>query len=493
MKEVVIIYPHQLFHNNPLLKPEVIVFLVEEPLLFTQYTFHKQKLILHRASMRSYRDWLLQKGHSVVYVECSDIKETGDIAEILAEKKITKVSFCDVADDWLSSRLQRALSLKSIEYTVIDTPMFLTGRKELKDFFSPLFEKKKKFFMKTFYEWQRKRLSILIEPDGSPVGGKWSYDEDNRKKIPKDLVLENPPEPNINSYVIEAKRYIEKNFSKNYGNTDEFFYPTTFEEAKDWLRDFLELKLDMFGPYEDAITTRSNFLFHSILSPLLNIGLLEPEYVIKETLKYAKNNPVRIASLEGFIRQIIGWREYMRAVYVYYGRRSRASNYFHSNRNIPQSFWNASTGIDPVDDACKGLLSYAYTHHIPRLMILGNFMNLCQFHPDQVYRWFMEMSIDSYDWVMVPNVYSMALYADGGLITTKPYISGSAYIIGMSNYKKGEWSEIWDALFWNFVGNHYEALSREGRLGYIGLMYKKMNKEKKEAHIKRAREFLGSK
>lgn len=296
----------------------------------------------------------------------------------------------------------------------------------------------------------------------------------------------------MSEYVLDAKKYIEKNFKNNYGYTDSFFYPVTHDEAKIWLKSFLKHKLDSFGPYEDAMSTRGNFLFHSILSPLLNIGLLTPEYVLKETLAYAKKNTIALSSLEGFIRQVIGWREYIRAVYVYLGDKERKGNYFSSKRSIPDSFWQGNTGITPLDDTIKSTLKYAYAHHIPRLMIMGNFMNLCQFKPDEVYRWFMELYIDAYDWVMVPNVYSMALYADGGLITTKPYISGSAYILKMSNYKKGEWSDIWDALFWNFVGIHFEKLSHEGRLGFIGVTYKKMSEEKRDMHAKKAQEFLES-
>jgi deoxyribodipyrimidine photolyase-related protein len=207
-------------------------------------------------------------------------------------------------------------------------------------------------------------------------------------------------------------------------------------------------------------------------------------------LKYAKEHTVSIASLEGFLRQIIGWREYMRAIYILEGKNIRSKNYFEANRNIPESFWNASTGIDPIDHTIRGALNTAYSHHIERLMVMGNFMNLCGFQPDQVHKWFMEMYIDAYDWVMVPNVYSMALYADGGVITTKPYISGSNYVLKMSDYKKGPWSEVWDSLFWNFVGKHYDVLQKEGRLGFVGVLYGKMSPEKISDYNDRAESFI---
>lgn len=492
MKKAVLVYPHQLFEHHPCIEKATRVFLIEEPLMFTQYTFHKQKLIFHRASMQAYKALLVEKGFHVEYVAFSEVTKTEDIALLLQKEGITHVSFCDVTDNWLHAKLTKALTYTHITYTIFDTPLFLTPQATLDSFFLPLIQKNKKFQMKSFYEWQRTRLNILVEKDGTPAGGKWSFDTENRKKIPHDIVLPQNPTPNISSYVVEAKEYVHKHFAQNYGSTEAFFYPVTHAEAKVWLASFLKEKLSLFGPYEDAVTTEGSFLFHSILSPLLNVGLLTPEYVLQETLLYAEKNTVPLASLEGFVRQIIGWREYMRAIYVYMGTKIRTSNYFNATRPLPESFWQGTTGILPVDDTVKTALQYAYTHHIPRLMIMGNFMNLCQCKPDDVYRWFMEMYIDAYDWVMVPNVYSMALYADGGLITTKPYISGSAYILKMSNYKKGEWKDIWDALFWHFVGTHFEVLSKEGRLGFIGITYQKMSQEKKDGYRKKAGEFLQS-
>ncbi|MEN9852090.1 MAG: hypothetical protein RI996_33 [Candidatus Parcubacteria bacterium] len=491
MKKAVLIYPNQLFEEHPLLSERSTVFLVEEPLLFTQYKFHKQKILFHRASMQAYRDMLLKQGHTIVYIESKDIQKTEDIALILQKHHITEISVCDVVDDWLYKKLTKSCSEHSIAYTIVDTPLFLTDRKSLDSFFLPLLSANKKLLMRTFYEWQRKRLHILMDGN-KPIGNQWSFDSENRKKIPKGMELPEPPRPSTHPYIGDAREYVEMNFTNNYGTDESFFYPVTHLEAKEWLVDFLKYKLSEFGPYEDAMTTHSSFLFHSVLSPLLNTGLLTPAYVIQETMIYAEKNTVPLPSLEGFIRQIIGWREYIRAVYVYLGGKERTLNYFKATSTIPESFWTADTGIAPVDDIIKSTLKYAYAHHIPRLMVMGNFMNLCGFKPNEVYKWFMELYIDAYDWVMVPNVYSMALYADGGLITTKPYISGSNYIIKMSNYTKGVWVDIWDSLFWYFVETHFEKLSGEGRLGFIGITYLKMSEEKKSEHRLRAKKYLNT-
>ena len=229
-----------------------------------------------------------------------------------------------------------------------------------------------------------------------------------------------------NHFNDEAVAYTQKYFAGNYGklNTD-FIYPTNFADSKNWLQTFFKSRFSEFGAYEDAIVVENNFLHHSVLTPMLNVGLLTPQFIIDEALQYAGNHEIPLNSLEGFIRQIIGWREFIRAVYELKGNEERTRNYWGFTRKIPASFWNGTTGVEPIDSTIKKVLETGYCHHIERLMVLGNFMLLCEFDPDDVYRWFMELFIDAYDWVMVPNVYGMSQFADGGLMATKPYISGS--------------------------------------------------------------------
>jgi len=233
------------------------------------------------------------------------------------------------------------------------------------------------------------------------------------------------------------------------------------------------------------------WLHHSLLSPLLNIGLLQPNEITTAALDAAKKKEIPLNSLEGFIRQVTGWREFIRAVYEREGGQQRTRNYWGFKRKIPASFWNGTTGIIPIDHLIRQLQKHAYTHHIERLMVLGNFMLLCEFDPDEVYQWFMEWYIDSYDWVMVPNVYGMTQFADGGIMTTKPYISGSNYLLKMGNWEKGEplsigndmqanWSEIWDGLFWRFMDKQRKFFSSNPRLGMLLKTLDKMNAAKKE-------------
>lgn len=488
MKKAYLIYPHQLFENIQPLQDSDIVYLIEEPLYFSEMPFHKQKLILHRASMKSYQEYLIGQGITVEYIEYHRLENTENIVSILQHNQINTVALYDVTDDWLNTRITQAFDTASIEYTIHQSPMFLTSVSEFTEFFQAR-TGSRKYHMNDFYIRQRKRLSILVE-DNKPQGGRWSFDTENRKKLPKTIDIPETFIPNTSPYVEEAKAYIEKHFPDNFGDTDMFWTPIDHKQAKKHLKDFLTQRFALFGPYEDAITQESASVFHSTISPLLNNGLLTPDFVLQETLALAEQQSIPLESVEGFIRQIIGWREYIRALYMLEGRTIRSRNYFEAHTPMPSSLWTGITGIDPIDYHIQILKKYAYTHHIPRLMVLGNYMNLCHIEPNAVYAWFMEMYIDAYDWVMVPNVYSMTLYADGGLLTTKPYIASSNYIRNMSDFKTGEWCEIFDALFWNFVGMHFEQLQKEGRLGFIGVQYAKMTEEKKENYRKRAQIHL---
>jgi len=488
MKKAFLVYPHQLFEDVHILKSFDVVVLVEEPLFFSEFRFHKQKIVLHRASMKAYEDLLQAKGIPVLYVESRHLKTTSGILDILTQKKIGSVSMYDSVDDWLSTRLGKACSRAGITLTILKTPMFLTETSDFQAFFSAR-TGARKYFLNDFYIWQRKRLGILVK-DGKPVGGAWNFDKENRKKLPKDISLPDTFLPYSSPYVSEAIAYTEKQFPKNFGTTDAFWCPVTHKDAKKHLHRFFTERFSDFGPYEDAMTCDSVSVFHSTISPLLNNGLLTPAYVLQEMETFTQSHDVPIASVEGFVRQIIGWREYIRALYVLEGKHIRTQNYFKAKKKLPYAFWEGTTGIDPVDHHITVLRTHAYTHHIPRLMVLANVMNLCDIRPDDVYQWFMEMYIDAYDWVMVPNVYSMALYADGGLLTTKPYVASSNYILKMSDFKKGEWCDTMDALFWNFIGEHFAKLQKEGRLGFIGVQYMKMSDEKKKGYREVARGFM---
>ena len=489
MSEITLIFPHQLFIQHPCLKDKRPVYLVEEQLFFKQFNFHQQKLVLHRASMKKYADYLTQKKIPVEYIDSTS--EWSDVRKLIAhlsDKKITTIHVADVADYLLKKRIVSSCAKLSIEIVEAPTPNFLNTMEGVKSFF----DKKKTYFQTAFYIEQRKQRNILIDASGQGVGGQWSYDADNRLKYPK---TEKPPVVNAvkeDAYLKSAKEYVQVNFAKNYGTIQNFIYPTDYETAEKWLEEFLDKRFEKFGIYEDSLVAKEHYLHHSVLSPMLNIGLLNPQQIVDRALQVAAKKNIPLNSLEGFIRQVIGWREFIRIVYEREGTKQRTKNYWGFERKIPPSFWTGDTGIVPVDNVIKKALTTGYSHHIERLMVMGNFMLLCEFDPNEVHRWFMEMYVDAYDWVMVPNVYGMTQFADGGLMTTKPYISGSNYLMKMSDYTKGPWTEIWDGLFWRFMHVHRDFFLKNPRLGMLVRTFDKMSEEKRNKHITNADNFLNS-
>ncbi|TAH25325.1 MAG: cryptochrome/photolyase family protein [Cytophagales bacterium] len=484
MNKAFLVLPHQLFEDNFSISGNYIFVLIEDFLYFKQYNFHQQKLVLHRASMQYYKAQLIKKDKEHIYIEHHSFKDYEDLFIQLKERSIFEIHYRDLNDDWLEQRVRQASISLEIKLIKWNSPYFLCNEALLSDYFKD----KKHFSMSNFYAFQRTRLEIMVDESNSPLGGKWSYDNENRKKLPKNVVIPARKVLERNKYVIEALSYVNRYFSNNIGSTDAFSYATTHAEAKSCMIDFFDSYFQNFGLYEDAIAEKNSFLFHSILSPYLNIGLLVPEEVISEALKYEKEIPIN--SMEGFIRQIIGWREFMKAAYLLKGRKIRTSNFWKFDRPLSDKFYSGTTGLLPVDNAIKNLHSFAYNHHIERLMVLGNIMLLCEINPNNVYQWFMEMYIDSYDWVMVPNVYSMSQFACGGLLTTKPYLSGSNYILKMSDYPKGEWCKIWDGLYWRFIHKHRAFFLKNPRLSMMARLVEQMPEEKLLSHYEIAEDFL---
>ncbi len=494
MKEVCLIFPHQLFQQHPAVAPGRTVYLIEEKLFFNQYNFHQQKILLHRASMKAYADYLLQQDITVKYVEA--IEPNSDIRKLLHHlrtQQVTTIHIADVADNWLRKRLIQTCKSHAIKIAEYATPNFINTMEGVKAYF----DKKKTYFQTGFYTEQRKQRNILLNAGGQPEGGQWTFDADNRMKFPTTARAPKVAFAKENGYVEEAKEYVTKNFATNYGSIENIIYPTDFAGAEKWLDDFLAERFEKFGVYEDALVAGEHFLHHSALTPMLNIGLLSPQQIIDKAMAAAPKYSVPLNSLEGFIRQILGWREFIRIVYEREGSRQRTKNYWGFIRKIPAGFWLGNTSIAPVDNVIKKVLQTGYSHHIERLMVMGNFMLLCEFDPDEVYRWFMEMYVDAYDWVMVPNVYGMTQFADGGLMTTKPYISSSNYLLKMSDYKtafppsvEGGWEDIWDGLFWRFMNIHRAFFLKNPRLGMLIKTFDKMPEAKRNKHIAHAEKYL---
>jgi deoxyribodipyrimidine photolyase-related protein len=440
--------------------------------------------------MKFYYDYLNDFGCNTEYID--SFSKESNIKLLI--KKINNLGYkiieiYDPVDYLLCKRLKSTCTELKIKLVIHESKLFINTSEELKDFFK---ESKKKFFQTSFYKSERKKRNILIDYKGKPLGGEWTYDILNRKKFPKNEIPPKIVNPARNKYVIDSEKYVTKYFNENYGSLGQFNYPTTIKESENWFRNFLKERFNKFGDYEDAIVRDNLTLNHSILSPLMNVGFISPKKVITESIEYAEKNEIPINSSEGFIRQIMGWREFIRGIYCAKGTYERTNNYWGFKRKIPPSFYSGNTGIEPIDISIKKVLKTGYLHHIERLMVLGNFMLLCEFDPDEVYKWFMELFIDSYDWVMVPNIYGMSQFADGGLMSTKPYISSSNYIYKMSDYKKNEWDKIWDGLFWRFMDKQRDFFIKNPRLRMLINTFDKMDPIKKENHLINGEKFLKS-
>jgi len=499
-----LVYPHQLFPDIGWMAGIKHVYMVEDPLLFRQYRFCRQKLMLHRASMKRYADGLKEQGKSVHYIDAKSIDHTSEIGQRLEADGICSLRAIDPEDHNLLLRLGAGCRRHGIELDVHPDPHFLTSTEDIEGFV----EGKKKLFFTNFYIEQRKRLEILIDAKQKPIGGKWSFDTENRKRLAAGIVPPSIGLCGLNEdervddlldaqelrYQEEAARYVDKEYPNAYGDRTGLWFRSTHEGSQKHLQRFIKERLGLFGDYEDAIAKEHPFVFHSVLTPMLNIGLVSPREVVDGVLGEAermsgRKGEIPMNSLEGFIRQVIGWREYMRLVYRKFGTQQRTRNYWDHSRRLPASFYDGTTGIEPVDHAIRTVLRYGYCHHIERLMILGNFMLLCEFHPDAIYQWFMEMFVDAYDWVMVPNVYGMSQHSDGGMITTKPYISGSSYVLKMSDFKKGAWTAVWDGLYWSFVAKHRGFFEQNPRMKVMASQIDRMG-DKLGVHQRAAEAFL---
>ncbi len=489
---ITIIFPHQLFAEHPAIQSNRSIALIEDPLYFGTdpkwpQQVHRQKLLLHRASMQVYAERLRSKGFKVILQRHHQATDTAEHLELLWEIGYRSFHLADPVDDLIEKRVRRTIERIGGKITFHPTPMFITPKSVIDDHF----DNKKKPNMASFYTMQRRRLNLLLDCHGAPLGGRWSLDADNRKKLPKGIVVPVEPGQNITSLLLQLSQQLESEDLPGIGRADHFNYPITHEDAERWLDDFLVHRLKQFGTYEDAISCQHRVMWHGVLTPMLNCGLLTPQQVLNRTLDRAQEGDVPLNSLEGFIRQIVGWREFMAVMYERHGIVMRNSNYWKfASQPIPNAFYSASTGIPPIDDAIRHALDHGWCHHIERLMLIGNIMLLCEYHPDQVYRWFMELFVDAYDWVMVPNVYGMSQFADGGIFTTKPYLSGSNYVRKMSDYRKGDWCDIWDGLFWSFIKRHEKVFRSQARLAMMSRHLDRMSETTLCGHQRRAVTFL---
>lgn len=462
----VLILPNQLF-DQPLEGGKRYLF--EHPKFFTSHSFHKKKLVLHRASMKAY-----EERFDLEYLDFQD-----SLKRIFGDEE--EIRMFDPVDHDIRRQLENLAEGHDVDLELVESPGFMVPMEWNRDYFS-----ENDYFHLEYYKTVRKRKKVLVDEEGSPQGGKWSFDPENREKMPEDL--EKPDIPRFSSSNIrEAKDYVEENFPQNPGTVEDFFWAVTRDQALENFEDFLENRLESFGQYQDALDKDLKFGFHSLLSSSMNIGLINPEEIVEKTLDRHEDRNYPLNSLEGFLRQVMGWREFVRAVYELEPQ-MKDSNYWRAENKLPEAFYAADTGLPPVDDSIENALQNAYCHHIERLMVLGNIMLLLEIDPDDVYDWFMEMFIDSYEWVMVPNIYGMSQYSWTEMMT-KPYISSSNYIRKMSHYSSGEWEDLWDGLYWDFIDSHREKIDDIQRMSFMVSTLERMSEEKLQTHRQNAEKF----
>lgn len=475
---IFVLFPHDLYRDISYIKDSK-VYLVEEEKFFNRsdkvyggYKLNILKPVYHRATMKAYFDYLKSKK-----IDCEYINLTDDWVKVIKasikKKENTRLCFFDPTDSYIEKKISYAFE----EYDILDTPRFILTTDDMKTYTGALRQT-------SFYSWMRTTQNILM--DGKkPIGGKLTYDMDNRLKpyasIEDDVDDYNEYSANTNAYVKEAQKYISKTIKESdlvICSDQVLKFPIDYNGAVKRVRDFVKYNLFEFGHYQDAmIDSKDNsFVFHSGISPMLNIGLITPEEVIDIVLGLSKQTIKKhINDVEGFIRQIVGWREFSRYMYEYHGDKYRNKNFFNATKVLTKTWYPKSNmnktgdtmGIYPLDVCIEKAFRYGYLHHIERLMIVANYMTLAGISPKQMHRWFTEFALDSYDWVMDYNIYCMASYSDGGHFTSKPYISTSKYVLKMSTYKNDKWCNEWDNMFWNFIKKHKSKIKKIGRLASL--------------------------
>lgn len=456
---------------------------------------HKQKLVLAFSAMRHFAVKLEEKGYQVDYRETDDFSQ--GIQDHLATYPSNKFLVHEPTDYRIRTMIEKELISSGKVKTEIlsESPLFLVEKKDW-EIYLPQGESWKQ---DAVYRRLRKERGILMEK-GRPIGGKWTFDSENRKSPQEGLTFPEhilfPPD----KITLEVMNHVEKEYSDHFGELKNFSWPVTRENALEALEQFIDDHLATFGDYQDAMMQGHPWMSHSLLSGALNLGLLTPEEVIKKAEEAYRQGKASLSSVEGFIRQILGWREYIRGVYLRRMPEYEKVNVFNHQNPLPSYYWTGNTKMNCVSTVVHEVIENGYSHHIQRLMVLGNWANLLRVRPQEVSDWFLEAYVDAYDWVVLPNVLGMGLYADGGLMSTKPYVSSGQYIHRMSNYcescsytiseKTGEKACPFHALYWLFLEDHRDLLEKNPRMRLMYANWNKQQEEQKNELIAKGRELL---
>jgi deoxyribodipyrimidine photolyase-related protein len=468
----------------------------------TYTTHHIQKLLAFFNAMRDFAKMLSQNGHQVIYIKIDDLNNQQsfdkNINYLIDKFHIQKFEY-QLPDEYrLDKQLKQYSKTLKIQFETFDSEHFLTSRYELKEFF----DGKKSYLMESFYRHMRQKTGILM--DGSkPVTGKWNYDQENRKKLPS---KHKPPQPlSFKNDVSEIYTQIQEIKIPFIGNTDpaNLIWPVNRKQSLELLDYFVQKLLIYFGTYQDSMDQNFWSIYHSRLSFSLNAKMIHPNEVISKIIAFSDKNPdISIGQVEGFIRQVIGWREYMRGVYWDQMPEYANTNFFNHSKKLPGFYWTGETKMKCVKNAVTQSLNYAYAHHIQRLMVTGNFALLAGIHPTEVDQWYLGIYIDAIQWVEITNTRGMSQFADGGLVATKPYVSSANYIRKMSNYcnscyynplnKTGNKACPFNSLYWHFIDSYRSQLSNNARMKMIYNLWDNYNTAEKRSILRQAEYYLNT-
>jgi deoxyribodipyrimidine photolyase-related protein len=479
-----------------------IIYVLAEMRQETDYVKHHiQKVVAFFLSMRNFSEELTKRGHHVVYYKISDANNPEDleklILDLVAKNKIEQFEYQFPDEYRLDEQLKSICEKLSIPTKAVDSEHFYTSRTELTDFFKG----KKQLLMESFYRMMRKKHDVLMVGD-QPLDGKWNFDHNNRNQYKSEVPIPFPLEfrKNVSELIVE----IEAQNIETFGSIDaeNFNWPTSRNESLQLIDYFCENLLEHFGTYQDSLFSGHKFLFHSRLSFAMNSKMISPKEVVDAVISYYYQNQetIELAQVEGFVRQIIGWREYVRGIYWKEMPNYAQMNALENYNPLPDFFWTGKTKMKCMQHSISQSLSEAYAHHIQRLMVIGNFSLLAQLHPDEVDAWYLGVYIDAIEWVEMPNTRGMSQYADGGIVATKPYVSSGSYINKMSNYcgschykvkeKLGEKACPFNSLYWHFLDEKKQHFANNQRMSMMLALLRKMKPEELAATKEKAISIL---
>jgi deoxyribodipyrimidine photolyase-related protein len=502
MKSIILILGDQLSKNISSLKNydknSDLVLMCEVFEECTTPKHHKKKIAFVLSAMRHFAAELKKEEFNICYIKLDDKENTNsfksEIIRICKKHKINKVKVTHPGEYRVLNDL-RSIEKQNINLEILEDDRFLCSIKEFAEFS----KNKTKMVMENFYRQMRVKYNILMDQN-KPVGGKWNYDSENRKPPKEGLRIPQHYKNQPDEITKEVMDLVEKNFSDHFGDINPFYFAVTKNQAILALRKFIDERLGGFGTYQDAMIEDEDFMFHSHISFYLNNGLLDPLEAIKLVEEEYKKGKVTINSAEGFIRQILGWREYVRGIYWLKMPEYKELNFLNAKNKLPDFFWTGKTKMNCVEDCVRSTKNNSYAHHIQRLMVLGNFALIAGIDPKEVNEWYLIVYADAYEWVELPNVSGMILFADGGILGTKPYAASGSYINKMSNYckncsylvkeKKGDNACPFNYLYWNFLIENKETLDKNHRMMMIYKVLEKFD-EKKIDNIKNdSKKFL---